>query len=193
MIHSYPRRRERPDAHRMNLPNRLTVLRIVLTPAVAVLLVAEWPLWQLASILLIGALALTDLLDGYLARRRNQVTPLGVLLDPIADKFLISTIFICLVARGLSPTWVAIAIVGREFAVTALRMIALERGESVPVNSFGKAKMHVQVYAVMLVLLGAWHAPFAPIGILGLWIATAITLWSGFVYYRRARIFPTAS
>ncbi len=176
----------------MNFPTQLTVLRIVLTPAVAVVLVEEGPRWQLAGILLIGFLALTDLLDGYLARRWNQVTPLGVLLDPIADKFMISTTFICLVARGLSPTWVAIAIVGREFAVTAVRMIALEHGGSVPVSSIGKAKMHVQVYAVLLVLLGAWHAPFAPVGLLALWIATAITLWSGFVYVRRARVFYTA-
>ena len=177
----------------MNLPNRLTVLRIVLTPAVAlVLLLDGWPYWQPAAILLVGFLAFTDLLDGYLARRWKQTTPLGALLDPIADKFLISTTFICLVARDLSPSWVAIAIIGREFAVTALRMIAQERGGSVPVNTFGKAKMHVQVYAVLLVLLGAWYAPIAPLGLLGLWIAAAITLWSGFVYFRRARVFDTA-
>ncbi len=177
----------------MNLPNRLTVLRIALTPAVALVLFDEWPYWQPVAMLLIGFIAFTDLLDGYLARRLNQITPLGVLLDPIADKFFVSTTFICLVARGLSPSWVAIAIVGREFAVTALRMIALERGGSVPVSSLGKAKMHVQVYAVLLVLLGAWYAPFAPLGILGLWIAVAVTLWSGFVYFQRSRVFYAAS
>lgn len=171
----------------MNLANRLTLLRVLLTPIVAVLLLGQWPGWAPLSILLVIAAALTDLLDGMVARRRNEVSPFGILLDPIADKFFISTVFISLVASGLSPAWVAIVIVGREFAVTALRMLAVEQGGSVPVRMLGKVKMHVQVYAVLVVLFGAWMPPLMPLGAPALWIATAITLWSGLDYFARSR------
>ena len=171
----------------MSGANRLTVLRMVLTPFVAVALLASFPGWQLVSAGLVAGAAVTDLFDGYLARRRNQITALGALLDPIADKFLISTIFICLVARGLCPAWVAIVIVGREFAVTALRMVVLQRGGSVPVNLLGKIKMHAQVYAVLLVLAGAFYPTLAPLGMLGLWTAAFLTAWSGFSYFAGAR------
>ena len=166
------------------MANRLTLLRILLTPFVAVALLASFPGWQLVSAGLVAGGALTDLLDGHIARRRNQITALGTLLDPIADKFFISTIFICLVARGLCPAWVAIVIVGREFAVTALRMVALQRGSSVPVNLLGKIKMHAQVYAALLVLAGAFYEALAPFGVLGLWIAGPSS--------RRGPAFPTS-
>lgn len=171
----------------MSVANRLTLLRILLTPFVAVALLASFPGWQLVSAGLVAGGALTDLLDGHIARRRNQITALGTLLDPIADKFFISTIFICLVARGLCPAWVAIVIVGREFAVTALRMVALQRGSSVPVNLLGKIKMHAQVYAALLVLAGAFYEALAPFGVLGLWIAAFLTAWSGYSYFAGAR------
>lgn len=171
----------------MSAANHLTLARIVLTPAAAVALLSEWQGWQAVSIALVALAAFTDLLDGAIARRRNQVTALGTLLDPIADKFFIATVFICLVARELCPAWVAIVIVGREFAVTALRMVALQRGTTVSVSLLGKAKMHVQVYAVLLVLLGAWFQAAAPLGAAGLWIAAAITIWSGFDYFARSR------
>ena len=171
----------------MSVANRLTLLRIGLTPIVAIALLANWPGWQPAALLLIGVTALTDLLDGRIARRSNQITALGTLLDPIADKFFISTVYICLVARGLSPAWVAIIIVGREFAVTALRMAALDRGGSVPVRMLGKIKMHAQVYAALLVVFGAWVPVAAPLGDPGLWVASLLTVWSGYDYFSRSR------
>ncbi len=171
----------------MSLANRLTLARIFLTPLVAVVMLSTWRGWEAASLALIGIAALTDLLDGKLARRANEVTALGAMLDPIADKFFISTIFICLVARGLSPAWIAIVIVGREFAVTALRMAARERGGSVPVRMLGKIKMHAQVYASLLVVFGAWVPETRPLGVLGLWVAAALTLWSGADYFARSR------
>ena len=171
----------------MSVANRLTLLRILLTPFVAVALLGSFPGWQLVSAGLVAGGGLTDLLDGHLARRRNQITALGTLLDPIADKFFISTIFICLVDRGLCPAWVAIVIVGREFAVTALRMVALQRGASVPVSLLGKIKMHAQVYAALLVLAGAFYPMLAPFGVLGLWIAAFLTAWSGVSYFAGAR------
>lgn len=171
----------------MSAANRLTLLRIGLTPLVAVALLGSWPGWQPVALVLVGVAALTDLFDGRLARRSNQVTALGTLLDPIADKFFISTVYICLVARELSPAWVAIVIVGRELAVTALRMAALDRGASVPVRMLGKIKMHAQVYAALLVVLGAWFPAIVPVAVLGLWIAAALTLWSGYDYFVRSR------
>lgn len=174
----------------MSVANRITLLRVALTPLIAVALLTRSPGWQPFAIALVALAAFTDLLDGFMARRRNQVTALGVLLDPIADKFLIATVFICLVAADLSPAWVAIVIVGREFAVTALRMAALGRGGGVPVSLLGKAKMHAQVYAVLLVLVGAWFPALpviADLGVWGLWIAVGITVWSGFDYFARSR------
>ena len=171
----------------VSVANRLTLVRMLLTPFVAVALLASFPGWQLVSATLVAGAALTDLLDGHIARRRNQITALGTLLDPIADKFFISTIFICLVDRGLCPAWVAIVIVGREFAVTALRMVALQRGASVPVSLLGKIKMHAQVYAALLVLLGALYPALAPFGVAGLWAAAVLTAWSGFSYFLGAR------
>ncbi len=171
----------------MNLANRLTLMRFVLTPVLAVALLTRWPGWEPVSILLVAVIALTDLFDGIVARRRDQVSTLGILMDPIADKFFISTVFISLVAVGLSPAWVAITIIGREFAVTALRMFAVQQGSSVPVRMLGKVKMHVQVYAVLIVLFGAWFPTLAPLAGPALWIAAAITLWSGCDYFARAR------
>ena len=171
----------------MSAANRLTLLRVLLTPPAAVALLSEWPGWQPVSLLLVGFAAFTDLLDGIVARRRNQITALGGLLDTIADKFFISTAFICLVARGLCPGWVAIIVVGREFAVTALRMAAVQRGASVPVSMLGKIKMHSQVYAVLLVVSGAWFPVFERLGVAGLWIASALTVWSGLDYFARLR------
>jgi len=178
----------------MGTPNRLTLLRVLLTPVIAAVLLWEWPgaWWPPLAIVLIGLAAFTDLLDGFLARRRNQVTRLGILLDPIADKFFIATVFICLVAGGLAPAWVAIVIVGREFAVTALRMVALERGSSVSVSILGKAKMHLQVYAVLIVLLESWARGPDPsgtgmFGTAALWIAATVTIWSGADYFARSQ------
>lgn len=171
----------------MNLANRLTLLRFLLTPVVAVALLAGWPGWEPASIVLVAVIALTDLFDGIVARRRDQVSDVGILLDPIADKFFISTVFICLVAAGLSPAWVAIAIIGREFAVTALRMRAVQLGASVPVRMLGKVKMHVQVYSILIVLFGAWFPLLTPLGAPALWIAAGVTLWSGLDYFARSR------
>ena len=171
----------------MTLANRLTLLRFVLTPVVAVAMLARWPGWEPISILLVAGIALTDLFDGIVARRRGQVSEVGILIDPIADKFFISTVFICLVAGGLAPAWVPIVIIGREFAVTALRMRAVQQGTKVPVRMLGKVKMHVQVYAVLIVLFGAWFSPLMPLGAPALWIAAGVTLWSGLDYFARSR------
>ncbi len=139
----------------MNLPNTLTLIRIFLVPiVVAVLLTVEIRTWAFLGASLFLAAALTDLLDGYLARRRKQVTTLGRLLDPIADKLLISSALVSLVQLGLAPAWMVVIIIGREFAVNGLRSIAAHEGFSIDVSPLGKGKMVTQVAAVVGIILG---------------------------------------
>jgi CDP-diacylglycerol--glycerol-3-phosphate 3-phosphatidyltransferase len=139
----------------MNLPNVLTLARIFFVPIVVVVLltveIRTWALWG-ASLFL--AAALTDLLDGYVARRRKQVTNLGRLLDPIADKLLISSALISLVQLKIAPAWMVVIIIGREFAVSGLRSIAAHEGFSINVSTLGKGKMVTQVAAVVGLILG---------------------------------------
>jgi CDP-diacylglycerol---glycerol-3-phosphate 3-phosphatidyltransferase len=139
----------------MNLPNTLTLMRIFLVPiVVAVLLTVEIRTWALWGASLFLAAALTDLLDGYLARRRKQVTTLGRLLDPIADKLLISAALVSLVQLKLVSAWMVVIIIGREFAVSGLRSIAAHEGFSIEVSTLGKGKMVTQVAAVVGIILG---------------------------------------
>jgi CDP-diacylglycerol---glycerol-3-phosphate 3-phosphatidyltransferase len=112
----------------------------------------NWAWWGSGLFL---AAALTDLLDGYLARRRHQVTTLGRLLDPIADKLLISSALVSLVELKLAPAWMVVIIIGREFAVSGLRSIAASEGFSIDVSTLGKGKMVAQVAAVTGLILGA--------------------------------------
>jgi CDP-diacylglycerol---glycerol-3-phosphate 3-phosphatidyltransferase len=139
----------------MNLPNALTLARIFLIPFVVVVLltkqIAHWEFW--GSGLFLSA-ALTDLLDGYFARRRKQVTTLGRLLDPIADKLLISSALISLVQLGIAPAWMVVIIIGREFAVSGLRSIAAHEGFTIDASPLGKGKMVAQVAAVVGLILG---------------------------------------
>ena len=139
----------------MNLPNALTVARIFLVPIVVVVLltveIRTWAFWG-ASLFLVAAL--TDLLDGYLARRRKQVTTLGRLLDPIADKLLISSALVSLGQLRIAPAWMVVIILGREFAVSGLRSIAAHEGFSINVSTLGKGKMVTQVAAVVGLILG---------------------------------------
>src|SRR5689334_6812040 len=142
----------------MNLPNSLTILRIFFVPLLVAALVQENVSVRLGSLLFTNewlALAIflaaagTDLLDGYLARRWKQVTTIGTLLDPIADKLLVSAALISLVQIRILPAWIAILIVGREFAVSGLRSIAAAEGYTIKASDLGKTKMFCQVVAIV--------------------------------------------
>ncbi len=128
--------------------------------------------------------AFTDLLDGYIARRRRQVTTFGKLLDPIADKLLVSAALISLVELDRVAAWMVVLIVSREFAVSALRYLALTEGITIAASEFGKIKMAAQVAAVSLLLL----APHSPVveqaGYIVLWLAILISVWSMVDYFR---------
>jgi len=155
----------------VNLPNTLTISRIFVVPIMVVVLMTSVsesvfgvPRQLLAVALFLGA-SLTDLLDGYLARRRKQVTTLGTLLDPIADKLLISAALISLVENKLAPGWAVVIIIGREFAVSGLRSIAAQQGVTIAASKMAKLKMLSQVVAITCLMLGSHEGrPPLPVG-----------------------------
>jgi CDP-diacylglycerol---glycerol-3-phosphate 3-phosphatidyltransferase len=166
----------------VNLPNGLTLLRIFIVPILVVVLLTpfseNWfgvPRHILGVTLFLGA-ALTDFLDGHFARSRNQVTRLGQLLDPIADKLLISAALISLVENQLAPAWAVVIIIGREFAVTGLRSIAAADGVVISASKMGKFKMLVQVLTVALLIVSS-VAGKPPVGNFGRPFP-AIEFWS---------------
>ena len=169
----------------LNLPNALTVLRIFLVPLLVVVLLTrfEWHLYFGAAIY--GVAVLTDFLDGFVARRRNQVTRLGILLDPLADKLLNAAAFLSLVEMGLVPAWVVMIILARELAVTGLRNLAAGRGILIRASGLGKAKMVAQVTAILLLLLSRPMPALRLPGLVALAAVVAVTLVSGADYFRR--------
>src|ERR1044072_7362495 len=145
----------------MNLPNALTLVRIFLVPLLVVVLLTEFEgrrilgfSKELVAATIFAIASVTDWLDGYLARRRKQVTWLGQVMDPIADKLLTSAAFISLVQLDLAPAWMVAVIIGRESAVTALRSLAYTKGITIPACRLGKIKMASQVTAILLLILG---------------------------------------
>src|SRR5580692_4445113 len=164
------------DFGQMNIPNALTILRIFFVPLLVAALVEDsvwmrFPVtneWLALGIFLTAAG--TDLLDGYLARRWKQVTTVGTLLDPIADKLLISAALISLVQVRVLPGWMAILIVGREFAVSGLRQIAAAEGYTIKASDLGKTKMFSQVVAVSCMLLTVRHPALRLPGMVLMWI-----------------------
>jgi CDP-diacylglycerol--glycerol-3-phosphate 3-phosphatidyltransferase len=137
----------------VNLPTQLTLVRILLVPLVVMFLIsAEW-IYSLLGALLFGAAALTDWLDGLIARRRRQETTLGKLLDPVADKLLVAAALISLVQVGRVGAWIVVLIIGREFAVTGLRGIAATQGLVIAASDLAKYKTALQYVAVTLLIL----------------------------------------
>lgn len=145
----------------MNLPNALTILRIFIVPFLVVVLLTPFSeKWlgvpsHIAGVSLFLIAAFTDFLDGYLARKRNQVSRFGKLFDPIADKLLISAALISLVEKQLAPAWAAVIIIGREFAVTGLRSVAASEGLVIAASGAGKLKMWTQVLAIAFLIVAS--------------------------------------
>jgi CDP-diacylglycerol--glycerol-3-phosphate 3-phosphatidyltransferase len=172
-----------------NLPNSITLMRTAAVPVLLLfpLAAASRAGSQLLAWLFIVA-ALTDLVDGWLARRGQQVTRIGKLLDPLADKLLVVTALIVLLAAGRIPTWGApmvVVIIGRELAVTGLRGFASERGHIMAAEWSGKVKAVFQNIAIGALLFPdpQWRLPAHAIGMAFLVAATALTLWSGYGYF----------
>jgi CDP-diacylglycerol--glycerol-3-phosphate 3-phosphatidyltransferase len=168
----------------LNLPNALTALRIFLVPLLVVVLLTRVDHHVFLGAGIFGLAALTDYLDGYFARRRNQVTRVGILLDPLADKLLTAAAFLSLVELGAVPAWMVMIILGREFAVTGLRNVAAGRGVLVPASVLGKGKMIAQVVCILLLLLGRRYPVLQAPGLLALWAVVVLALVSGADYFR---------
>jgi CDP-diacylglycerol--glycerol-3-phosphate 3-phosphatidyltransferase len=177
-----------PETPAWNLPNSITVFRIFLVPLLVVVLLTrelfgrEWDLLGLGIFLLA---ALTDWLDGWVARRRGEVTTLGTLLDPVADKLLTSAAFISLVELRLAPAWMIVIIIGREFAVSGLRAAAGSHGVTIGASVWGKYKTGSQVVAISLLIVTGRLGEFKGLGEAALWVVMALALLSAADYFYR--------
>jgi CDP-diacylglycerol--glycerol-3-phosphate 3-phosphatidyltransferase len=176
----------------VNLPNSLTLARIFLVPLLVALLVQErnFIFWHgmtvsndFLALLIFWAAALTDLLDGYLARRWKQVTTIGTLLDPIADKLLVSAALIALVQVRVVPGWLVVLLVGREFAVSGLRSIAAAEGYTISASELGKTKTVSQMVAISLLLIGIHRPQVRVWAFWSLYVVVFFSLWSAIAYF----------
>ena len=138
---------------KMNLPNKLTLLRIAFVPLIIAAMLIEFPLHHLAAGLLFGAAALTDAFDGKIARRDNLITDFGKFADPLADKILVISVLICFVKLGLCGAVPLIIIIFREFAVTSVRLVAASNGKVIAANMWGKVKTVAQIAAIITVFV----------------------------------------
>lgn len=168
-----------------NLPNSLTLLRIFLVPVLVVVLLTKFSGREVVGLAIFLVAAVTDFLDGYFARTRGQITRMGALLDPIADKLLMSAAFISLVEMDPLhvPAWMVVIIIGREFAVSGLRSIAAQQGVTIAASPLGKGKMVSQVIAISLLILGATLGELRLTGKLALWAVMLFALASGVDYF----------
>jgi len=189
----------------MNIPNSLSLARILMVPILVVVLMTRVNHHEIIGVLVFWIASLTDLLDGYLARRWKQITTLGKLLDPLADKLLISGALISLVELNLAPAWMVFIILAREMAITGLRGLASEEGITIAAESMGKWKLGAQIASISCLILGtkldawlfAWtkihifqffiqlnkpYSFFLGMGVLLLWAAMVLALWSAISY-----------
>ena len=174
---------------RLTLANQLTLIRLIAVVPVMVALSLPFDWARIVAVVIYVGAILTDYFDGIVARRSNDVTGFGKLMDSIADKALIVSVFFALVGEGSMAAWMAAIMVIREFAVTGLRMVALEAGEVIAANRWGKAKMNAQSLAVFILLLGepgasGWRGLMAEVGWWAMLVAVVLTLLSGWSYLR---------
>lgn len=177
----------------LNLANKISLLRILMTPLVVVLLYFHGPALCLVSVLIFIFAAITDWMDGYIARRSNTITSMGKFLDPLADKVLVCSVLIMFAWLHWAPAWVVIVIVCRELVVTGLRAMAIDEGIVLAADRFGKAKTVLQIFAIVPITL---HYPIFgyeiwPIGEIILYAAMLVAIYSGVNYcvyfYRHAK------
>ncbi len=171
----------------MNTPTVLTILRLIAVPVLVVTLLVPFHRHEVISFVIFVAACLTDMLDGFWARRKKMETILGSLLDPLADKLLITSALICLVGNGVVASWMAVIIIGRELAITGFRAMASSRGYNIPASRWGKIKMIFETVIVAILILGPHY-----LGILyqlalvyGLWLVVVFALISAAEYFVR--------
>jgi len=168
----------------MNLPIFLTLLRILFIPGLVVALLTEFTEKELTAFIIFVLAAFTDSLDGIVARRKKQITAMGKLLDPIADKLLIASALICLVQLGAVPAWMVVIILGREIAVTGFRAIASSKGVIISASRIAKLKMLFESITIGILILGEKYlGGFIVLAQIGLWIVIATAWISAVEYY----------
>jgi CDP-diacylglycerol--glycerol-3-phosphate 3-phosphatidyltransferase len=170
-----------------NLPNSLTLFRVACIPVLVLLLFFPNKLASFLAALVFALASISDLLDGFLARRQQLVTTFGKFLDPLADKLIVSAALIMLIPLGRAPAWMVVVIVGRELAITGLRSMAVSEGKVISADALGKKKMVFQIVAILGLLLHYEYfgVNFHAVGMFFLWLAVVLTLWSGVNYFRR--------
>ena len=175
--------------HLLSHPNTLTLFRIAAVPIIVILMLFPTRVTTFLAAIFFSAAAITDYFDGYLARKFGLVSNLGKVMDPVADKLLVSSAFIMLTSLGWVPAWMVCIIIGREIAVTGLRNIIAEKGEDLSASNLGKYKTGFQIAAAIPLLI---HYPFFgldanAIGSFFLWGAPGFTIWSGVDYFVKFR------
>lgn len=181
----------------MNLPNKLTLLRILLVPIFLLLFLWEFPFHYIAAILVFVLASLTDMWDGQIARKRNLITNLGKFMDPIADKMLTTAAFIGFLAIDHMNPWALLIILVREFVVTSVRLLAAESGKVIAANMWGKAKTVAQYIAIIYMMAALEFVSYFTsmdfltniVGEAFLWIATILTAISGIIYFMDNKAF----
>ncbi len=169
----------------INLPNAITLLRVCIIPVLFFLLLSPGRLWSLVIAVLFIMAALTDLLDGYVARKYQIVTSMGKFLDPVADKLIVNTAMILMIPIGRIPAWIVAVIIIRDFIVDGIRTIASDRGIVIAASPLGKKKTLCQIFAVSALII---HYPFIGadahmVGMVILAIALFLTVYSGIDYF----------
>ncbi len=168
---------------KMNLPNKLTLLRIILVPVTMVLMMTNH--YYIALGVFIVA-SLTDLLDGYIARKYNLVTSFGKIMDPLADKILVFGALLCFLEAGFINSWSIIIILAREFFVTGMRVVAVSKGKVIAASMWGKIKTNVQMFSVILgfVCFGSGNETAVLVGQIGIYFAAFFTLlsWAAYIF-----------
>jgi CDP-diacylglycerol--glycerol-3-phosphate 3-phosphatidyltransferase len=170
----------------MNIPLYITLFRILCIPILVILLLSRFNGQEFVALAVFATAALSDIADGVLARRTQKTSTMGALLDPIADKLLISSAFICLVGLGSVASWMVIIIVGREIAITGFRAIASSKGIHISSSAFGKIKMWCEAITVGLLILGKENlGNFYVLAQIGLWIVLVVVLFSAVEYFAK--------
>ena len=181
----------------MNLPNKLTMLRMALFPFFVFFTLADFiPHHLLIALLIFGAASYTDHLDGKIARRDNLITNFGKLMDPLADKIMVMSALICFVAEGYTNVWFVLLIMIREFAVTSIRLIAVESGKVIPANNWGKAKTVSQIAAICVVFILQYVLELHGLGVITLAAYDAVSTvfyWIGFAFMGIATLLAVIS
>jgi CDP-diacylglycerol--glycerol-3-phosphate 3-phosphatidyltransferase len=170
----------------LNLPNGLTIVRVLAIPIILLLLFSSGRFYQIFTAFLFLLVAITDTVDGYLARRQGMVTTLGKFLDPLADKLLVVTALIALVPARAIPVWMVIVIVGREIAVTGLRGIAVSQDIVISASALGKYKTVFEVASISFLIFDGdyFSIDFHQVGLVLLWVALGIAVISGIDYFK---------